>query len=56
LEVSKIKEIWFDDAYIYGKDEFGIEYKQSLLWYPKLLKATDFYETSEPNNDLSTHK
>ena len=37
----KIKEIWFDDAYIYGKDEFGIEHKQSLLWYPKLLKATD---------------
>lgn len=37
----KIKEIWFDDAYIYGKDELGKEYKQSLLWYPKLLKATD---------------
>mgnify|MGYP002623036176 CR=1 FL=1 len=36
-----IKEIWFDDTYIYGRDEQDREYKQSLLWYPKLLKATD---------------
>lgn len=35
----KIKEIWFDADYIYGKDEEGREYKQSLLWYPRLRQA-----------------
>ena len=36
----KIKEIWFDADYIYGRDEDGKEYKQSLLWYPKLRTAS----------------
>ena len=35
-----IKEIWFDADNIFGKDEKGKEYKQSLLWYPRLHKAT----------------
>ena len=37
----KIKEIWFDAEHIYGCDEEGHEYSQSLLWYPKLRTATD---------------
>jgi len=37
----KIIEIWFDDEYIYGKDESAHEYRQSLLWYPKLRLASD---------------
>ena len=37
----KIIEIWFDSDYIYGKDETGKEYKQSLLWYPKLKEASN---------------
>ena len=37
----KIKEVWFDADYIYGKDEEGREYKQSLLWYPRLRQAND---------------
>ena len=37
----KIKEIWFDADYIYGRDEENHEYKQSLLWYPRLRQATD---------------
>lgn len=37
----KIKEIWFDGEYIYGRDEEGKEYSQSLLWYPKLRMAND---------------
>ena len=36
----KIKEIWFDADFIYGRDEEGKEYKQSLLWYPKLRTAS----------------
>jgi len=37
----KIKEIWFDADYIYGRDEEGQERKQSLLWYPLLRQASD---------------
>ena len=37
----KIREIWFNGDYIYGKDEHGNEYRQSLLWYPKLKDASD---------------
>ncbi len=37
----RIKEIWFDAEYIYGRDEEGKEYKQSLLWYPRLRMAND---------------
>ena len=37
----KIKEIWFDADYIYGRDENGKDYKQSLLWYPRLRQASD---------------
>lgn len=37
----KITEIWFDDEHIYGKDEAGNVYSQSLLWYPKLKQAKD---------------
>ena len=35
----KITEIWFVDDHIYGRDENGKEYRQSLLWYPKLRAA-----------------
>ena len=35
------REIWFDAEHIYGRDEEGNEYSQSLLWYPKLRMATD---------------
>lgn len=36
----KITRIWFDTDYIYGVDESGKEYRQSLLWYPNLRNAT----------------
>ena len=37
----KIKEIWFDADYIYGRDDEGKEYKQSLLWYSRLRHANE---------------
>ena len=37
----KITEIWFDADYIYGRDDKGKEYKQSLLWYPRLRAASE---------------
>ena len=36
----KITRIRFDADYIYGVDESGKEYRQSLLWYPNLKNAT----------------
>lgn len=36
----KIAEIWFDADCIWGRDETGKEYKQSLLWYPRLWGAS----------------
>lgn len=40
-EIMKITNIWFDHDYIYGTDELGTEYRQSLLWYPGLMNASD---------------
>lgn len=37
----KIEKIWFDGDYIYGKGNDGKQYRQSLLWYPRLRSATD---------------
>lgn len=37
----KIIKIWFDGDYIYGSDENGKIYRQSLLWYKKLRNASD---------------
>lgn len=36
----KITKIWFDTDYIFGVDESGREYRQSLLWYPGLKNAS----------------
>ena len=37
----KIKKLWFNDDYLYVLDEQGKEYRQSLLFYPALQKASD---------------
>lgn len=37
----EIKKIWFDIDHIYGEDEHGKVHRQSLLWYPGLMNATD---------------
>lgn len=39
--MKPIKEIWFDERFLYGKDEDGKVYRQSLLWYDSLRKASD---------------
>ena len=36
----KINEIWFERGFIFGRDEAGNVYAQSLLWYPALRSAT----------------
>lgn len=37
----KIVKIWFDGDYLYGEGDNGKHYRQSLLWYPRLRKATE---------------
>ena len=36
----KITEIWFSGDQIFGRDEKGKVYSQSLLWYPRLNEAS----------------
>ena len=37
----KIIKIWYKGDYLYGEDDSGKTYRQSLLWYKKLRSATD---------------
>lgn len=37
----KIIKIWFKGDYLYGENDSGKTYRQSLLWYKKLRSATD---------------
>lgn len=39
--MEKLGNITFDSKYIYATDGNGRKYKQSLLWYPALMNATD---------------
>lgn len=39
--MMKIEKIWFDGDYLYGLGDDGKVYRQSLLWYPRLRKASD---------------
>ena len=39
--MMRITKIWFKGDYIYGEDESGKTYRQSLLWYKNLRKAND---------------
>ncbi len=36
-----IVKIWFDNEYLYGEDQYGKVYKQSLLWYERLNRASE---------------
>jgi len=38
--MMKINKIWFDHTHMYGQDEDGHVYCQSLLWYRRLVNAT----------------
>lgn len=40
LKMKKIIKIWFDDEWLYGRGDDGKVYRQSLLWYKRLMKAS----------------
>ena len=39
--MKTISKIWFEGDWIYALGDDGKTYRQSLLWYNKLRKATD---------------
>ena len=52
----KITEIWFSGDQIFGRDEKGKVYSQSLLWYPRLKNLDEDisfesfeYEDAQPS-------
>ncbi|MBO4465495.1 MAG: DUF2442 domain-containing protein [Bacteroidales bacterium] len=48
--MNRITKIWFDEQWLWGLGDDGKTYRQSLLWYPKLMAADSMqrskYETS----------
>jgi len=39
--MNKIEKIWFDGEWLYGVGDDGKTYRQSLLWYKRLLSASE---------------
>ena len=39
--MNRIETIWFDREWLYGLGDDGVTYRQSLLWYKRLLEASD---------------
>ena len=39
--MMKITKIWFEGEHLWGEDENGRVYSQSLLWYSKLKEADE---------------
>lgn len=39
--MKTLRNLSFDTEYIYAEDETGRKLKQSILWYPALLSASD---------------
>lgn len=39
--MMKIKKIWFDGEWLYGLGDNGKTYRQSLLWYKRLMRAPE---------------
>ncbi len=51
----KIEKIWFEGDYIYGKSDEGQTYRQSLLWYPRLRKASDDARSNYTFSTIGIH-
>ena len=39
--MEKIIKIWFEDKTLCGIGDDGVTYRQSLVWYPRLMRASD---------------
>lgn len=38
--MKKITKIWFDGEWLYGRGDDNVVYRQSMLWYKRLLDAS----------------
>ena len=39
--MKRIEKIWFDGEWLYGLGDDGVTYRQSLLWYKRLMGASE---------------
>ena len=39
--MKRIEKIWFEDEWLYGLGDDGVTYRQSLLWYKRLMSASE---------------
>ena len=53
--MNKIDRIWFDGEWIYGQGDDGVIYRQSLLWYRRLLEASDEERSQYEVSSIGIH-
>lgn len=53
--LMKIKKIRFDGDYLYGEDDNGKTYRQSLLWYSRLRAASDEERSQYTMSGIGIH-
>ncbi len=53
--MKTISKIWFDGDWIYGLGDDGKTYRQSLLWYARLRKATDEQRSQYEMSTIGIH-
>jgi hypothetical protein len=51
----KIGKIWFSDDWLYGQGDDGRVYRQSLLWYKRLLRASPEERTQYEFSTIGIH-
>ena len=51
----KIKNIWFDNDYLYGEGDDGKTYRQSLLWYSRLREASELERSQYTLSTIGIH-
>lgn len=51
----KIEKIWFDNLWLFGQDVSGNIYKQSILWYRRLVDATKEQRENYELSDIGIH-
>ena len=53
--MTTVSKIWFDGDWIYGLGDDGKTYRQSLLWYSHLRKATEEQRASYEFSTIGIH-
>ena len=51
----KIEKIWFEGEWLYGLGDDGKTYRQSLLWYKRLMKAGEVQRSRYEFSTVGIH-